>query len=415
MPVEIRNYLEGFADRKAALRALFDMDETAFGESSSDEDLDSPIFGVVDDDRTFTAWDGDQIVGTSANFTLDTSVPGGGSLPTAGVTFIGVRPTHRRRGVMTQMLENLHADGIKRNEPIATLWAADAAIYGRFGYGVATERLNIEIQHHHRNLVNAPDDPSIRIRMVETATDYEYVAPIYEQVRNVRGGVPAMDEKWNARATWDPPQHREGASRVQTVIAEDDAGVRGFLRYALKPDWSGGYAHGTVNIYRLMSADSAAHAALWRYCLSIDLMGKTSWWNAPADDPIQTWLEHPREAKRQINDAMWLRILDLPTTLTARTYSSEFDVTMAVTDTRYEQNSGTWRLSGGPKGTTCERASSSPDFSVDIKTLGAISLGGPTLTSHATAGWVEEHTTGSVMATSAAFAAPLAPYCPFVF
>src|SRR3954449_12843400 len=103
MPIEIRNYLQGFEDRAAAMRAALELDETAFGEPFNEEDLNSPIYGVLDDDRNFFAWDGDQIVGMCANFTLNTSTPGG-SLPTAGVTFIAVRPTHRRRGVMTQML-----------------------------------------------------------------------------------------------------------------------------------------------------------------------------------------------------------------------------------------------------------------------------------------------------------------------
>ena len=98
MSVEIKNYLEGFADREAALRKIAEVDETAFGEGFTDEEIGSPIFGVIDDDRTFLAWDADQVVGVSANFSLDVSVPGG-SVPTAGVTFIGVRPTHRRRGV----------------------------------------------------------------------------------------------------------------------------------------------------------------------------------------------------------------------------------------------------------------------------------------------------------------------------
>ena len=297
MPFEIRNYLEGFADRKAALRAVCDMDETAFGETTTDEDLDSPVFGVVDDDRTFLAWDGKEIVGMSANFTLDTSTPGG-SLPTAGVTFIGVRPTHRRRGVMTQMLENLHADGMKREEPIATLWAADAAIYSRFGYGVATQRLDAEIPHHHARLLNAPEDPSIRLRMVDPESDFEYTEPIYRANSKLRAGMPALNDKWHARHTYDPERFREGASKTHTVMAEDDNGVRGYLRYALKAKWGNGYAEGTLVIYRLMSVDAAAHAELWRYCFATDLMTSTSWWNVPVDDPIQTWLEHPREAKR---------------------------------------------------------------------------------------------------------------------
>ena len=416
MPIELRNYLEGFTDRTSALKAVLDLDETVFGEPAHEEDIDSPALNVLDDDRTFLAWDGDQPVGTCANFTLHTSTPGGGSLPSAGVTFIGVRPTHRRRGIMRQMLEALHADGIERREPIAVLWAADAAIYGRFGYGVATERLSVEIPHAHSELLDAPEDPSLRLRMVDPKDDYALVAPVYEHVRSSRGGVLSIDERWNERHVYDPPHYRDGATRVKTVVVEDDKGVRGFVRYALKASWpSGRFAEGSVIIYRLMSSDIAAHAALWRYCLSIDLMAKTTWWNLPIDDPVLTWLEHSRETTRQPNDAMWVRILDLPTALTGRQYASDVDVVIDVIDKRFEANAGTWRLTGAGDGATCERTNASADLTLDVRTLGAILLGGPRLDRHARAGWVEEHTAGSMSATSAAFGWPRAAYCPYVF
>ena len=415
MAIEMRNYLDGFADREQALRRVQDLGESAFGEPTYDEDLASPAYGVVDDDRTFMAWDGDTVVGTCANFSLTTSTPGG-FLPTAGVTFIGVLPTHRRRGVMSQMLTTLHDDAIARNEPVAALWAADAAIYGRFGYGVATERVSIEVPHAHGRLLDAPRDSALRLRMTDPSTDFGLISPIYDSVRRQRGGVLAIDEKWNAASVYDPAHHRDGATRLQTVVVEDDASVRGFLRYRLKESWpSGRYAEGSVAISRLMSVDPAAHAALWQYCLSLDLMTKTTWWNLPVDDPVLTWLEHSRQSTRQVNDAMWLRILDLPVALSARRYSTDVDVTLEVTDARYEQNAGTWRLSGGPDGASCQRTSAGADLRLDIRTLGAILLGGPSLTRQAHAGWVDEQTSGAIVATSAAFSAPWAAYCPFVF
>ena len=276
--------------------------------------------------------------------------------------------------------------------------------------------LAVEIPHAKGTLVNAPEDSSIRLRMVETASDFEQIAPVYESLRQSRGGVLELTEPWNARHVYDPAHHRDGATRAMTVLAEDDDGVRGYLRYALKAAWpSGRYAEGAVTIYRLMSLDSAAHAALWRYALSIDLMTKTKWWNLPVDDPVVTWLEHSRQTSLQVSDAMWVRILDLPAALTGRTYSRDVDVTLEVIDKAFEQNAGTWRLSGGPEGATCDRTNASPDITVDVRSLGAILLGGPSLQSHADAGWLEEHTAGAVSATSGAFSATRAPYCPFVF
>lgn len=414
MAVEIRNYLDGFDDRESALRAMAELDESAFGEGFTDDEIASPIFGVMDDDRTFLAWDGSQLVGTSANFSLDVSVPGG-SVPTAGVTFIGVRPTHRRQGVMSAMLDTLHADGIARKEPLAALWAADPAIYPRFGYGCATLLMRTQIPCTSGALDRAQVDESLRFRMVPPADSLDDIAPVYNAVRAARGGVPALDERWHARQTWDPSSNRNGASSLFDVLVEDDTGVRGFLRYNIKPDWTGAHSDGTVNIYRLMSTDPAAHAALWRYALTLDLVSKVSWFNAPVDDPIQLWLQQPRHAMRQVEDSLYVRILDLPAALAARTYTTAVDIVLEVADERFPGNAGRWRLAADSTGATCERTSDPPALSVDIGELGAAYLGGASLPALHLAGWAEEHTPGALVAFDHALRTPLAPYCPFVF
>lgn len=414
MSVEIKSYLDGFNDREAAIRNIAEIDETAFGEGFTDDEIGSPLFGVLDDDRTFIAWDGDQGVGVSANFSLNVSVPGG-SVPTAGVTFIGVRPTHRRRGVMTAMLDNLHTDGASRSEPIAALWAAEAAIYPRFGYGRATRRLFTEIKRSHGALSGAPEDSSIRFRMMKSSEDFPLTQPLYAAVGAARGGVPTMDERWHDRQTWDPIASREGNSALYTVVAEDDNGVRGFMRYNVKPEWTDAHDNGIFNIYRLMSSDIAAHAALWRYALNFDLMAKVKWFNAPVDDPIQLWLQHPRHAIRQIEDALYVRVLDLPSAMAARTLSRECDVVAEVTDERFPQNAGRWRIAGGLGGATCERTKDRADLTLDIRLLGAAYLGDASLHEFAGAGWIEELRQGSVAELDAALRTETPPYCPFIF
>lgn len=414
MRVEIKNYLDGFADREAAIKMIADVDETAFGEGFSEEERASPIFGVIDDDRTFLAWEAAQVVGVSANFSLDVSVPGG-SVPTAGVSFIGVRPTHRRRGVMSAMLDNLHADGLSRDEPIAALWAADPAIYPRFGYGRASRLLRTEINRAHGDLSNAPVDESLRLRMVESGDDFPFTQPIYSAERAARSGVPAVDERWHARQTWDPLSSREGASTLYTVMAEDDTGVRGFMRYNVKPDWTAAHDDGKFQIYRMMSRDPAAHAALWRYALTFDLMTKVSWFNGPIDDPIHLWLTYPRHATRQIEDALYVRILDLQSAMTARTLSDECDVVIEVTDHRFPDNAGRWRIAGGPSGTTCDRTKDPVDLALDVRLIGAAYLGDASLREFARAGWIDERRPGAISKLDAALRTDTPPYCPFVF
>jgi predicted acetyltransferase len=68
----------------------------------------------------------------------------GGELPTGGITFVTVLPSHRRRGLMSGMMRLMIDDCHRRGEPLAALWAAEGAIYQRFGFGMATASVNLE-------------------------------------------------------------------------------------------------------------------------------------------------------------------------------------------------------------------------------------------------------------------------------
>ena len=130
MDVEIRTITED--ERLDWLRAA----DTAFSNVSKDDELEA-FLPVVEVDRSFAAVDGSRIVGTSASITFRMMVPGGARIPTAGVTMVGVHPTHRRRGINTRMMGAILEQAADRGEPLAALFASEGAIYGRFGYGLA--------------------------------------------------------------------------------------------------------------------------------------------------------------------------------------------------------------------------------------------------------------------------------------
>src|SRR5207244_2012380 len=88
-------------------------------------------------ERVHAAWDGDRIVAGAGARPFSMSVSGG-AVPTAGVTIIGVQPTHRRRGVLTALMRAQLEDCRARGEPAAYLWASEGTIYGRYGYGLAS-------------------------------------------------------------------------------------------------------------------------------------------------------------------------------------------------------------------------------------------------------------------------------------
>lgn len=100
-----------------------------FGEDPEDRDREllAPVF---EPERSLAAVDGGDVVATAGIYTRDLTVPGG-PRPAAGVTFVAVQPTHRRRGLLTGMmrrqLTGLHED---QQEPVAVLWASEGGIYG---------------------------------------------------------------------------------------------------------------------------------------------------------------------------------------------------------------------------------------------------------------------------------------------
>ena len=89
-------------------------------------------------DRTLAAWDGAAPVGVTSIYSFQLSVPGQEVLPAAGVTFVAVLPTHRRRGVLNSLMRRQLADVRDRAEPLAVLWASESVIYSRYGYGSAS-------------------------------------------------------------------------------------------------------------------------------------------------------------------------------------------------------------------------------------------------------------------------------------
>lgn len=414
MSLQVRPLLDGAISEDEAFDLMLEVDGASFDETPAEETLES-VRALAELDRSVIAWDGSEAVGCGAIYSLDLSVPGG-SVPTAGVTWIGMRPTHRRLGGMRGVMDALHEDiRARSHEPIAALWAAQPPLYGRFGYGWASSCLSVVVEKAHGTMSRAPLDSTLRARPVEPKDDHKDTQGVYDTVRDQRPGMPVLSSAWHTRLTNDPASERAGSGPLRTVLVEDDAGVRGYARYSFKHKWSEGYADGTISVRQVVAVDPAAEAALWRFLIDFDLSGRADAWNLPIDTPLQWWFDQPRHHKQQPGDALYLKVMDLPAALTRRSYAHPADVVVEVRDDSCPWNEGRWRLSLDVDGAECDKTTDSADVSLAASSLGAAYLGGPTLASHLTAGWIEERTTGAVQALSDAFVHPRAPWSPFVF
>jgi predicted acetyltransferase len=372
-------------------------------------------------DRSTAAFDGDQIVGTSGAYTFELSVPGG-MVATAGISNVAVLPAYRRRGIMSAMMSALLAGTAARGEPLAALFASEAGIYPRFGFGSAAQSARCTIRRGEGALaaLPAPGLPGpARIRLAPPASVQGELAAVYAAAAAARPGGLTRDERWWRNRLDDPSGQRGGASPLRCVVAEDSAGIRGYALYTTVPSWGpDGLAANELTIKELTAADPVAAAALWADLLSRDLVSQVSTVR-PVDDPLLQLLADRRRARTLVNDNLWVRLVDVAAALEQRAYAGDVDVVLEVEDPVLPGNAGRWRLTaagaGAGRAARCERTGDAADVAVTAAALGAAYLGGTRLGALAAAGQAAELTPGALAPLSAALAWDPAPWCPFGF
>ncbi|MFI2200970.1 GNAT family N-acetyltransferase [Streptomyces sp. NPDC020192] len=366
-------------------------------------------------DRSLAARDGDEIVGTAGAFSFRMTVPGGAGVPAAGVTMVSVAATHRRRGVLTSMMRRQLDDVRALGEPLAVLFASEPAIYGRFGYGAAAFQLSAEIDTSRVSLTLPAGTEDVRVRYAEPADVLDACEAVYAALVPGRPGMLARQPGWERQGLLDPESEREGASALRCVVAERDGRVTGYARYRTKLGWGPSGHDGTVTLEDLAALDPATDAALWRFLFGIDLMSTLSVRRRPVDDAWQYLVNDIRRCGTRLRDSGHVRLVDVGTALSARTYQTPVDVVFEVEDAFCPWNTGRWRLTGDTKGASCERTTDPADLALSVRELGAAYLGGVSLLSLAAAGRVRELRAGTLTETSVAFGSPVPPWLPHGF
>jgi predicted acetyltransferase len=415
--------------------AFINVDEHAFNTSPWSDDDRRVALDRFEFDRTLAAFDDTTPVGVTMCYSFQLSVPGLQTLPAAGVTFVAVMPTYRRQGVLSSLMRRQLADVRDRGEPLAILWASEAVIYGRYGYGRASWHLDLTLHRGEGELAGrgasagngapAGDGASagdgLRLRIAEPEAALPELAKVYDAVLASRPGMFGRNDAWWRSAIFDPADDRHGASPLRCLLAEDASGPRGYALYAGVDTWTGFLPENVLTVRELMAADPAASAALCADLLSRDLTTEFRLPHRPVDDPLLYQLADPRRTRPKLNDNLWVRIVDLPRALAGRRYSCPVDVVLEVRDEILPANAGRWRLSttttapGGGLAASCVPASSPADLALDVTELGAAYLGGTRLGALAGSGLVTELRPGATRQLSAALTWDPAPWCPMVF
>ena len=387
-----------------------------FGEDPSGPYLDS-VPPVAEMDRSLALWDGDRVAVTAGIYSRSLTVPGA-VVPCAGITWVTVSPTHRRRGVLTaimrRQLTEVRAAG---REPVAALWAAESSIYGRFGYAPATWRGGWSGQVERLRLRPDVDCGTGTVRLVELAGFRPAAMALHEQVRRFVPGNLARDDRWWDRLLRESPQDRRGGTDRQYVLhTEVDGAVTGYAVYRVKSSWTEtSEPDGTLTVSDVRASTPAAYASLWRFLLGHDLVRTVRAPMASADDPLRHLLADQRALHSAPVDALWVRLVDVGPALSARRYPARIDLVLEVRDRFCDWNDGRWHLWGHPSGAFCDRTDRDPDLVLDIGALSAAYLGGVSLATLQAAGRVTEISPGAVTAAATAFRWPVSPWCPDEF
>lgn len=365
---------------------------------------------------TLAAFDGDRIVGTTAAFPFQMTLPEG-VRPVAGVSAVGVLPTHRRRGVLTALMRHQLRGVYERGEAVAALFASEGGIYGRFGYGLAALLGTVTVRRGEGSLrPDAPRDTALRLRMAAPAVVRAELAQVHQAAAASRVGEFQRSEYWWNRILRDPETERDGSSELKSVLVEGDTGPVGYALYRVRAHWdSHGNADSSLEVLELHATEPAAHVMLWEFLLNRDLVGSVTARMRPADDFLLSLLADRNRARMIPDTSFWARLVNLPRALSERSYAAPVDVVVDVADPVCPWNHGRWRLSADRWSAHCERTGHPADLALDVGVLGSAYMGGERLSAYAAAGLVRQTRPGAVMELSTALTTPTMPHCSVLF
>ena len=400
MAIEIRQPADE-GELKAAM-------QIAFTEGITEEDWERERI-TLPLERAVAAFDDGRAVALAGAYPFELTIPGG-QLPCAGVTWVGVQPTHRRQGILRRLMTQQLSDARAWGEPIAALWASEAAIYGRFGYGLAAPSAVLKADSGRFAL---RDDPGRQgsWRLVDAETAFDLVRPVYEHVRQQRPGMRTRDEHWwRKHRLADPEAWRRGASEKFYAVLELDGAVAGYAIYRVKSEWEAGFAKGIVRVMEAFGTSPAAEREVWRYLAGIDLTTTIDAYPFDPASPLFLLVQDARALHMVVHDGLWLRLVDVDAALRARSYRVGEPVVVGVRDEVCPWNDGAYRLGPDPG-----RTDAAPELELDVADLGAVYLGAFDFAHLARADRVRELTPGALERASDLVRTQSPPFCPEVF
>jgi predicted acetyltransferase len=368
----------------------------------------------TDFDRMLGFHDGHHWVATTGAYAREVVLPGGALVPVAAVTAVTVSPAHRRRGLLTAMMRYQLDDIRARTEALAMLFASEASIYGRFGYGMATESAVLSGQV--RELGYRPGVPlgDGSVTEVDAETMLATAPFVYDQAIAARPGMMARPRPWWDHVIYDSEERSKESGKIRLALHhEPDGTASGFAIYRPKMEWTDtGQPNCELHVEEVLATNPAAYARIWRYLLDMDLVRRIKYYGASADEHVRYLLADQRGLQCFMSDGIYVRLVDVPKALALRRYATDIDVVLEVTDEFCPWNTRRYQLRGGLDCAECGATTAPSDIAITARDLGAIYMGGVSLQALVGAGLATELTAGAVRRASTALGWPVAPSMP---
>jgi predicted acetyltransferase len=386
------------------LRAAMQAGEAAFGEETREGEFER-FSKMLPHDRWFAAYDGDRPVGTTTSFPFQLTVPGG-ELAAGGVTWVGVLPSHRRRGILRELMKQQLEDLRDRGEPLAVLYASEPLIYGRFGYGVAAPSVSMDGETARFSYRDDPG-PTGTVRIIDAAEALQVLPQVYDGVRREVPGFVARDsDVWELTRLADPEHWRRGAGPKFFAVIELDGKPAGYAIYRIKSDWQDGFSQSQVKLVEAIAASPVATRELYRFLYGIDLVVRVQGKYDPGS-PLFLMVADPRSLHLKFSEGLWLRLVDVEAALAGRAYVGDDAVVIDVADSFCPWNAGRWRI-----GEKVARTDDDADLELDTADLASAYLGAFDFKELAAAERVRELKPGALQRASDLFRTGRPPYCP---
>ncbi|MCD9880826.1 GNAT family N-acetyltransferase [Streptomyces guryensis] len=351
-------------------------------------------------------------VGTAATHAFELTLPGETLVPVAGVTAVGVLPTHRRQGVLSAMMRHQLTELRAGGDFLSVLLASEAPIYGRFGYGPATYTARLTVPRHQAALTvprahavaqapaTGPDDGSVEV--LRSAECGEILEEVYDRYRRAQPGALSRPHRWWALRAGQPPI--SPAPRYVAVHRGADGVPDGYASYSIGDS-------NTLTVDETIAVDDAVFTALARFVLGHDLVSQVVFRHVPPGHPLRWQLADIRAGEVGGDmDWLWVRLLDVPRALTARGWFTDGELVLDVDDPFLGEH-GRYLLTVRDSKADCVPTDREPDLSLDVRDLGSVYLGGTAPSTLVRAGHIRAHRPGTAALADDLFRAERSPHC----